>query len=131
MKDKFNFFIFQFSFYNEAKRQKGFTLLEVMIAFAILSLSLIALISLRNSSIRAIDYSDKVTTATLLAKAKIEDMPRPISTGASEGDFDEDGFKGYKWKRAVSATSISFLKELSVTVSWDDEKGSVRLVVYE
>ncbi len=113
------------------RSDNGFTLLEVMIAFAILSLSLIVLLSLRNSSIRVVDYSDKITTATLLAKAKMEDLPRPVSISESEGEFEGDDYKGYKWKRAVRTTPFAFIKEVVVIVTWDEGKRDLRLVAYE
>ncbi|MEK6679139.1 MAG: prepilin-type N-terminal cleavage/methylation domain-containing protein [Nitrospirota bacterium] len=113
------------------RSDNGFTLLEVMIAFAILSLSLIVLLSLRNSSIRVVEHSDRITTATLLAKAKMEDLPRPVSLGESEGEFEGEDYKGYKWKRAVRITPFAFIKEVVVIVTWDDGKKDVRLVAYE
>ena len=113
------------------RNDKGFTLLEVMIAFAILSLSLIVLLSLRNSSIRVVENSDRITTATLLAKAKMEELPRAVSIGESEGEFEGNEFKGYKWKRVVSTTPFAFIKEVVVVVSWDEGKREVRLVAYE
>ena len=76
------------------RSDNGFTLLEVMIAFAILSLSLIVLLSLRNSSIRVVEHSDRITTATLLAKAKMEEMPRSVQVGESEGEFEGEAYKG-------------------------------------
>lgn len=113
------------------RSNKGFTLLEVMIALAILSLSLIALLSLRNSSIRLVEHSDRITTATLLAKAKMEDLPRPVQVGESEGEFEGETYKGYKWKRVVSPTPFVFIKEVVVVVKWDEGRGDVRLVAYE
>ncbi len=112
------------------RSDNGFTLLEVMIAFAILSLSLIVLLSLRNSSIRVVELSDRITTATLLAKAKMEE-PRSVSIGESEGEFEGDAFKGYKWKRVISTTPFVFIKEVVVVVTWDEGKREVRLVAYE
>ena len=113
------------------RSDNGFTLLEVMIAFAILSLSLIVLLSLRNSSIRVVERSDRITTATLLAKTKMEDLPRPVSIGESEGEFDGGEFKGYKWKRSVKTTPFAFIKEVIVIVTWDEGKRDLRLVAYE
>lgn len=115
------------------RSNNGFTLLEVMIAFAILSLSLIALLSLRNSSIRVVDYSDKITTATFLAKTKMEELPRSVQVGESEGEFAGDDYKGYKWKRVVSTISFhsAIFKEVVVIVTWDEGKRELRLVAYE
>jgi general secretion pathway protein I len=114
------------------RSDNGFTLLEVMIAFAILSLSLIVLLSLRNSSIRVVDYSDKITTATFLAKTKMEELPRSVQVGESEGEFEGEAYKGYKWKRVVSPMPFVFvIKEVVVIVTWDDGKKDVRLVAYE
>lgn len=115
------------------RSDNGFTLLEVMIAFAILSLSLIVLLSLRNSSIRVVEHSDRITTATLLAKAKMEEMPRSVQVGESEGEFEGEAYKGYKWKRIVSPPpfGFAFIKEVVVVVTWDEGRREVRLVAYE
>ena len=52
----------------------GFTLLEVMIALAILSLVAVAFLRAQASSIRLVDESSQISMATLLAKEKMAEL---------------------------------------------------------
>ena len=66
--------------------QKGFTLLEVLIALVILSVGLLGLASLTASVIRTNSFSDDFTTATALAQDKLENLVNLSFTDASLND---------------------------------------------
>src|SRR5690606_16887681 len=51
-------------------RQKGFTLLEVMIALAILGMSLMAIFQLNSQAVAMHAYTKRLTVASMLARAK-------------------------------------------------------------
>ena len=55
-------------------KQRGFTLLEVLIALAILGAALVVLLRLSTSDVRASYHARMLTIATGLAQAKMEDV---------------------------------------------------------
>jgi len=115
-------------------KSKGFTLLEVMIAVAILAMVLISLLGLKNRSMQDVMRAERITTATLLAKRLMTD---PVMTkqqvGEEEGVFPEEIFKDYQWKKTVSPTPITVIKEVRVAVLWKEGErfDMVELVSYE
>ncbi len=56
------------------QEEKGFTLLEVMVALVILIIGLMSVLSLVTSVIRGNAFSNKMTTATILAQDKMEEL---------------------------------------------------------
>lgn len=112
--------------------ERGFTLLEVMLALVILGLALPVLLGLRNRDIELFEHARAVTTATFLAQEKlfeIEIMPFPL-IGEQTGDFqspppgsqiqveDKDRASRFRWTRMVSPTPLEVVREVRVRVSW-------------
>ena len=88
---------------------KGFTLLELMIAMAILALSFVALLGHQSVAIQGGDYSNRVSQAAFLLEGKLLDVKHKILTesvdifdNCEEGDFKDEGFRRraemYRWK---------------------------------
>lgn len=112
----------------------GFTLLEVMIAVAILALVIFSLLGLRNRSVQDVMLAEHMTTATLLAKRIMTDTLRvALKPQEEEGKFDENEFEGYGWKKSVSPSPIPSIFEVRVAVIWKEgeREESVELVSYE
>ncbi len=61
-----------------SRAQAGFTLLEVMVAIAILSITLVVLLSIVTNNIRATNHAKMTTAATLLARTKMVDIEDQI-----------------------------------------------------
>ena len=92
------------------KVQQGFTLLEVLVAIAILSMGFIVLLDSQGGSVKMSIYAKDLTIATQLARAKISELHQKLEDGkvtfnlsksyCKDGDFSDDGkeFKRYKWK---------------------------------
>lgn len=112
--------------------QRGFTLLEVMIAVAVLALALPILLGLRNRDMQMIERSRMLTTATLLAQEKVfetalQDYP-PI--GEQRGEFTTpppgyafnpsgtDRAPGFRWTRIVGPTAFEYIRDVRIRVSW-------------
>jgi general secretion pathway protein I len=73
-------------------RRAGFTLLEVVIALAILAVSLVVLIETQSAAVLMTVDTEKVLTGTYLAQEKMnEAVLRVERDGFSEGDIDEEG----------------------------------------
>ncbi len=117
------------------RNETGFTLLEVMVAVAILSLVLVTLLGLKNRSVEDVILAERMTTATLLAKRlMVETLSvQPLAPAEDEGEFEEEEFKEFAWKKAVSPTSIPQLMEVRVAVLWKQggREEKVELVSYE
>ncbi len=93
-----------------SKSEKGFTLLEVLVAIAILSMGFIVLLDSQGGSVKMSLYAKDLTIATQLARAKISELHQKLEDGkvtfnlsksyCKSGDFSEEGkeFKRYKWR---------------------------------
>ena len=64
----------KFTLNNLYQRQRGFTLIEVMIALVILTVGLLGLASLQMSAIKGNHLSDNITSALTLAEDKMEEL---------------------------------------------------------
>ncbi|HWR68358.1 MAG TPA: prepilin-type N-terminal cleavage/methylation domain-containing protein [Desulfomonilia bacterium] len=103
---------------------RGFTLIEVLIALVILSITFIWLLSAESQGIDMALRSRFLTTSTLLAQERISQVTsgvRTISTGESKGDFGED-YKGYTYEENVEATPLAGYLKYSLTVRWGGEE---------
>lgn len=88
-----------------ASRRRGFTLLEVMIAMALLVVALAALMGHEAVAVQMSHYSNRVSQAALLAQGKLLDAEHTLKRdgmeafdGCEEGDFRAEGYRDFKWK---------------------------------
>ena len=72
---------------------QGFSLLEVMIALAIVAIALVSLLGLSNRSILVQDRIQKVSRATLLAQQVMSELELNVN-GASSTEGQEEVFEG-------------------------------------
>lgn len=91
-----------------ARRRRGFTLLEVVVALGILGVSLVSLLNINSQAVTSHVYAKKLTVATLLARSKMTDLeqdlydkPLSVDDEEDEGDFSEEGFSSYKWRSKI------------------------------
>jgi len=114
----------------------GFTLLEVLVALAILALGFVSLLGLHNQNITIIGRDQNVTIASMLAQGlmaetEAQGYPEP---GWEEGDFEESWakrFSDFRWERQVSELPVPGLREIRVKVFWrEDPRQAVELFYY-
>ncbi|MCW8893278.1 MAG: type II secretion system minor pseudopilin GspI [Deltaproteobacteria bacterium] len=103
---------------------KGFTLLEVMIAIAIISIALVSLQALNTRTIATHERLQRMTQATLLAQYKMSEVESsskgtPFS-GASQGVFAEPHDQ-YKWQINFTDTPLASVRMVTVDVTWGDK----------
>lgn len=120
-------------------RPKGFTLIEIIMAMAILAIGVIGVVRLLPVGLGASKSSELMSKAAFLAQEKMEEFKlagfaaltaEPEPAIALEG---EDG--DYTWVAEVSEVSLEGLassqdiRQVSLTVSWQ-EKGKTRSHVF-
>jgi general secretion pathway protein I len=111
---------------------KGFTLLEVMVALAIMAGVLLTVISSFNYHLSIITRDREETTALLLARAKMEELElvkKDGLQGVQEGTFAPD-HPEISWKAEVTGTAIVIFRKLTLTVTWGSDKRTLSLVHY-
>lgn len=98
---------------SQTAHSAGFTLLEVMIALAILAMSLTVIAMAQSNAVRAEGRAKQMTIATLLAREKMVDVEDELfEEGFSDfdeeekGDFDEQGFKSFSYVLKVDKIEL-------------------------
>jgi general secretion pathway protein I len=110
------------------KRDRGFTLLEVMIALAIMAGVILTVISSFNYHLSMVERDRQETMAVLLARAKMDDPTFKPGDGGS-GTFAPDR-PDMTWKAESRQTEYPGINRVALTVSWDAEQRKVVLVQY-
>ena len=122
---------------NQVNKQKGFSLLEILIAFSILAISLGILLKIFsagiNTAVVAEDYTVAVQIAeSLMAKTGLES---PLQEGEDSGTENDK----YEWQVKVTPylfnpdnvdemTITTTLFKVKVIVNWDIEKTKRRQI---
>ncbi len=83
---------------------RGFTLIEVLVAFAILTLVLGTLLPLFSNGLRSLNISEKYTRAAVLAQSRMAAIGRelPLVEGEDGGELEQ----GYGWRSAITPYEI-------------------------
>jgi type IV pilus assembly protein PilV len=109
----------------DINNNKGFSLIEILVAIAILSVGLLGTAALTASIIRGNQVSNKVTTATTLAKDKMENIKRVgySNTVSETRAFLSSPYNSYEREvTVVDDSPASNMKTVTVTVYWDTNK---------
>lgn len=101
----------------------GFTLLEVLVALAVLAVALVTLLGLYNRSLRLALHAQKLMTATLLAqevlsRTQLEGVAAAQITAGDFADLHPGQYPEFRWYRTVRATPLEGFWEVRVGVAW-------------
>jgi len=99
------------------RKAAGFTLLEVMVAMAVLAMALVAVYQLQAQSISLAAESRFRTSAALLAQSKMADIESEsnLTNRTEDGDFGP-AHPRYRWQIKITNTQLPRLKKIEVTV---------------
>lgn len=114
--------------------RRGFTLIEIIMAMAIMAIGIIGVVRLLPVGLRASKSSEIMSRAAFLAQEKLEELKlagfeelsAPNPTIALEGEEGD-----YTWRAEILEVSLEgvisseHIRSLSLTVSWE-EKGKPR-----
>ncbi|PKM12838.1 MAG: general secretion pathway protein GspH [Gammaproteobacteria bacterium HGW-Gammaproteobacteria-3] len=119
------------------RKEKGFSLLEILVAFAILALALGILLRIFSGGVRTAIVADGYTTAVQIAESLLAGtgVETPLQAGQSTGMENDT----YAWQVTVSPFQIADvpadtlapgigLMQVEVSVSWSEGGAEPRLV---
>jgi general secretion pathway protein I len=115
---------------NFGRYGSGFTLLEVMVAMAIIAIALTAVLGSQSQSVSLAGEARFNTTAALLAQMKMAEIEteKPDEFNSGSGDFGED-FPGYSWELTISDTDLETsqnvsarFKRIDLKVFWGEDE---------
>lgn len=105
---------------HEGKRNaQGFTLLEVLIAVAILSLSLVSLLGSQMASLRATDQARQLSSVAFLAEGQLVEIEYELQVDgwgqddqSFDGDFSEEGWPEVEYVCVVDLIEMPEYEQL-------------------
>lgn len=122
----------------KARNKNGFTLLEVMIALAIIAGALVVILHGHLLSVNLANRAQGISRAGLLAQEKMEGIIK--EEGFPEEGEEEGGFEKhphFRWRRVVEKAElfgeeIEELRRVAITIFWFDgiDEGELEIVSY-
>lgn len=106
--------------FRRLRSQRGVSVLEIMIAMVILSLSLLLLLNMAVVALDANDWSNKSTVATQALQDKLEEIRSTLNFTAGA---DSVGAVARSWNAVDLSTH---LKQVNVTVNWTDVRNKAK-----
>jgi general secretion pathway protein I len=118
---------------------QGFTLLEVLVAFIIMSIILVPLLQGGSASVRNVEIASQTELAVSLARSHLSAFDTQPASAEEDLQGDENG---YHWRLQVvplsamtvpvvgrSTPDSTVLYQVAVTISWvsDQRQSSIRL----
>lgn len=107
------------------KRQRGLTLLELLVAFAIMAMSLGLLYRVMGGSVRSAGDIERYQRAVVLAQSLLS-----LRDTVPEGGWQQSGESaGYLWQiqsvpyaTGLSGPNIPALHEVSISITWSEDR---------
>jgi type II secretion system protein I len=109
------------------KDQRGFTLLEVVVALTIAAIALPVLLQAFSEGTRRHSLIENKTTALYLLRLKMSEieMSDYIEVGSEEGDFGANS--RFRWASEVAETEVEGLYEVVITIHWEERGQEVSI----
>jgi general secretion pathway protein I len=112
------------------RREQGFSLLEILVAFIIMALALGIIMRIFSGALNNIGTADHHAHAALVAKSVLDSLG--IETPLAEGELSGDDGQGYSWHALVSRyvdpnvvlddqSNPVVLYQIVLDVSWNPE----------
>ncbi len=105
-----------------ARVHRGFTLLEVLIALAVVSGALVVVIYSLNYHLSLMERQETITRATLLAEERLREYR---GRAPEEGDFSPP-YQDFRYRLERRETAIPGVAAVSITVSKGRESVTIR-----
>lgn len=125
----------------KTRSQTAFTFIEVLVALAVVSISMVGLIRLQMMSINLVDASDTSTSAVFLAREKLaETLSEGFPDEGSDSGVIESNGKKFHWEISVSDSDLiesgssknQNLRKVSVRIGCENsgKRDKLQMVTY-
>ncbi len=113
---------------NRCHKTSGFTLLEVMIALAIIGTVLVTCLGLTNRCIRSNEEVQRITCAIMLAQDKMAELENAADQNGID-NIETQGiwaqpYSQYRWQIIFSDTPVAGVQQVNVAILWGDQKNN-------
>lgn len=92
------------------KRQRGFTILEVLVGFLISALLLSVILSAFSSGMSGLSKTDSLSKAALVAQSRLFEVG--VSTPLVAGAYQGEDRSGYRWSVEISPLAWEYAPAL-------------------
>ena len=116
--------------FNSPEKNTAFTLIEVMVALAIVALSLSAVVASVSQMVLAASAMQERTYANWIAQNKISEIRLSDATPETSETSDQVNFASVDWdiRTTISETGVDRLFRIDVAVSYADDEQTIRTV---
>ena len=110
------------------KKQRGFSLIEVLIGLVFLAIGLLAIAGLQITSVRGNYFSNNLMQATYVAQDRLEFLKnKPFNSPQLQANNYNDGnttVSGVVFNRSYTVVdNVNGYKTISYTITWNDGVG--------
>ncbi|MCX5885421.1 MAG: type IV pilus modification protein PilV [Proteobacteria bacterium] len=103
-------------------KEKGFTLVEVLIAVMVLAIAFLSMYQMQAMAVRGNETANQVTIATMLAQDKMEEIRNTNYDDVTNLNFPAENYGMVpnfpQFRREVAVTENGRVKTVRVTVLW-------------
>jgi len=103
-------------------KEKGFTLVEVLIAVMVLAVAFLAMYQMQAMAVRGNETANQVTIATMLAQDKMEEIRNTNYDDVTNLNFPTENYGMVpnfpQFRREVTVTENGRIKTVRVNVLW-------------
>src|SRR5262249_44280588 len=113
------------------RRQRGLTLVEVLVAAVVVGAGLALVASALSSAIRAESHSENLVRISRLLDlqlGRIEGGVLPVQ--AATGDFSTDGEPDVTWTISVDPTQTANMVQVTIEADWDESGTRQDMEIY-
>jgi general secretion pathway protein I len=110
--------------------RSGFTLLEVMVALAVVAFAFVGLVGLHGRNIQLVDRANKYSRAVLLARELMTQLHFEDVVNLTDGGGVFESYPQFRWERSVDPTTFETVKRVRVRVIWDDRSPTACELLY-
>jgi len=108
----------------EDRRQRGFSLIEVVFALTFLAVGILAVASMIPAGTRGVTQSRVLTSGLMAAQVKLEELKGTTFSALAAGTFSDTNSVFVRTWTVTDSVPMTGCKKIDVTATWQDSRGA-------